>query len=35
LGGYNMEHCCSPDGVTSVSVRLYYTMLSRVYLSVS
>ena len=30
-----MEHCRSPDGVTSVSVRLYYTMLSRVYLSVS
>jgi len=28
-------HCRSPDGVTSVSVRLYYTMLSRVYLSVS
>jgi len=27
-----MEHCRSPDGVTSVSVRLYYTMLSRVYL---
>jgi len=35
LGGYNMEHCRSPDGVTSVLVRLYYTMLSRVYLSVS
>jgi len=30
-----MEHCRSPDGVTRVSVRLYYTMLSRVYLSVS
>jgi len=30
-----MEHCRSPDGVTSVLVRLYYTMLSRVYLSVS
>jgi len=27
-----MEHCRSPDGVTSVSVRPYYTMLSRVYL---
>jgi len=25
----------SPDGVTSVSVRPYYTMLSRIYLSVS
>ena len=25
LGGYNMEHCRSPDGVTSVSVRLYRT----------
>jgi len=35
LGGYNMEHCRSPDGVTSVLVTLYYTMLSRVYLSVS
>jgi len=23
LGGYNMEHCRSPDGVTSVSVRPY------------
>ena len=30
-----MEHCRLPDGVTSVSVRLYYTMLSRVYFSVS
>jgi len=30
-----MEHCRSPDGITSVSVRLYYTMLSRVYVSVS
>jgi len=30
-----MEHCRSPDGVTSVSVRLYYTMLSRIYLSVN
>jgi len=29
-----MEHCRSPDGINSVSVRLYYTMLSRVYLSV-
>ena len=27
-----MEHCRSPDGVTSVSVRPYYAMLSRVYL---
>jgi len=35
LGVYNMAHCRSPDGVTSVSVRPYYTMLSRVYLSVS
>jgi len=30
-----MEHCHSLDGVTSVSVRPYYTMLSRVYLSIS
>ena len=30
-----MAHCRSPDGITSVSVRPYYTMLSRVYLSVS
>jgi len=30
-----MEHCHLPDGITSVSVRLYYTMLLRVYLSVS
>jgi len=30
-----MEHCRLPDGVTSVSVRSYYTMLSRIYLSVS
>jgi len=30
-----MEHCRSADGVTSVLVRPYYTMLSRVYLSVS
>jgi len=35
LGGYNMEHCRSPDGVTSVSVRPYYTMLSRVYLALA
>jgi len=35
LGGYNMEHCRSPDDVSRVSVRLYYTMLSRIYLSVS
>jgi len=35
LGGYNMEHCCSPDGVTSISVRPYYTMLSRVYLALA
>jgi len=27
-----MEHCRSPDGVTSVSVRPYYTMLSRGFL---
>jgi len=30
-----MEHYHSPDGVTSVSVRPYYTMLLRIYLSVS
>jgi len=30
-----MEHCHSPDGITSISVRPYYTMLSHVYLSVS
>jgi len=30
-----MEHCRLPDVITSVSVRLYYTMLSRVYFSVS
>jgi len=30
-----MEHCRSPDGVTSVSVRLYYAMLSRVYLALA
>ena len=30
-----MEHCRSPDGVTSVSVRPYYTMLSRVYLALA
>jgi len=30
-----MEHCRSPDGVTSISVRPYYTMLSRVYLSLA
>jgi len=30
-----MEHCRSPDGVTSVSVRTYYTMLSRVYLALA
>jgi len=23
LGGYNMEYCRSPDGITSVSVRPY------------
>jgi len=28
-----MEHCRSPDGVTSISVRPYYTMLSRIYLA--
>jgi len=27
-----MEHCRSPDGVTSVSMRPYYTMLSHVIL---
>ena len=30
-----MEHCRLPDGVTSISVRPYYTMLSRVYLSLA
>jgi len=30
-----MEHCRSPDGVTSISVRPYYTMLSRVYLALA
>jgi len=30
-----MEHCRSPDGVTSISVRQYYTMLSRVYLALA
>ena len=30
-----MEHCRSPDGVTSISVRAYYTMLSRVYLALA
>ena len=30
-----MEHCRSPDGVISVSVRPYYTMLSRVYLALA
>jgi len=30
-----MEHCRSPDGITSVSVRPYYTMLSRVYLALA
>jgi len=35
LGGYNMEHCRSPDGVTSISVRPYYTMLSHVYLALA
>ena len=30
-----MEHRRSPDGVTSVSVRPYYTMLSRVYLALA
>jgi len=30
-----MEHCRSPDGVTSVSVRPYYTMLSSVYLALA
>ena len=30
-----MEHCRSPDGVTSVSVRPYYAMLSRVYLALA
>jgi len=35
LRGYNMEHCRSPDGVASISVRPYYTMLSRVYLALA
>jgi len=30
-----MEHCRSPDGVTSISVRLYYTMLSCIYLALA
>ena len=30
-----MEHCHSPDGVTSVSVRPYYAMLSRVSLALA
>ena len=30
-----MEHCRSPNGVTSISVRPYYTMLSRVYLALA
>jgi len=30
-----MEHCRSPDGVTSISVRPYYVMLSRVYLALA
>ena len=30
-----MERCRSPDGVTSISVRPYYTMLSRVYLALA
>jgi len=30
-----MEHCRSPDGVTSTSVRPYYTMLLRVYLALA
>ena len=30
-----MEHCRSPDGVTSISVRPYYAMLSRVYLALA
>jgi len=30
-----MEHCRSPDGVTSVSVRPYYTVLSRIYLTLA
>jgi len=30
-----MEHCRSPDGVSSISVRPYYTMLSRVYLALA
>jgi len=30
-----MEHCRSPDCVTSISVRPYYTMLSRVYLALA
>jgi len=30
-----MEHCRSPDGVTSISVRPYYAMLSHVYLALA
>jgi len=30
-----MEPCRSPDGVTSVSVRPYYAMLSRVYIALA
>ena len=30
-----MENCRLPDGVTSISVRPYYTMLSRVYLALA
>ena len=30
-----MEHCRSPDGITSISVRPYYAMLSRVYLALA
>ena len=30
-----MEHCRSPDGVTSISVRPYYTMLLRIYLALA
>ena len=30
-----MEHCRSPDGITSILVRPYYTMLSRIYLALA
>jgi len=30
-----MEHCRSPDDVTSISVRPYYAMLSCIYLALA